>query len=961
VRPIAREEGAQASNQQWYHDPVRPLDERGVLFSAELDQDVTTENDMATTDLPKAYRPQEFEGALYERWLAADVFAPDRRGSRADWSLPPYVITMPPPNITGALHLGHAARATVEDVLIRHARMQRRPTLWLPGVDHASIAAQLVLDGILAGEGETRDSLGRERYLERMWRFINATRDVMGRQQRRLGASADWSRLRFTMDEGSSLAVRTAFKRLYDADLAYRTEALINWCPGCRTTLSDLEVIATPTKGTLWFVRYHYLRDDGTPDPNAWITVATTRPETILGDVAVAVHPEDERYREAIGREVLIPFVDRRVPVIADEAVERGFGTGAVKVTPGHDQTDYEIGRRHGLPLINVMDDAAAINENGGPYLGLDRFAARERILADLEARGDLAESRAHEMVIGRCQRSDDVVEPRLKTSWFIRTGPMAAKVLATVRAGRTRFIPKRFEKVFFHWMENIHDWNVSRQLWWGHRIPAWYCPDGHVTVSDKEGGPDSCATCGRPASELSQEVDIFDTWFSSGLWPFSTLGWPDTDNDDYRRFYPTTVMETAYDIIFFWVARMMMLGEQLTGQTPFEVVYLAGLVRDPYGRKMSKTIGNVIDPLGTIDEIGADAMRFALVDGVTPGNDQRLGTEKLDGARNFANKLWNAARFVLGARPAELDANAPLALPSAELLGPAEHWILARLAERTRDVSEAFEEFRLGEATRGLHEAIWSEYCDWYLEIAKVRLSSGSTEERIATWRTLAFVLDRYLRLLHPVMPFVTEAIWQRLPRAEGDPELLIVADWPQPDASPAAADPALGADDGAVRGAEELFELIRSVRNVRAESGIEPGAWLEGHVAFGPAGRAAYSALAEPFARLARLRPVHVHADRTELAAASGTGGLVAIAGDSEARLARGGADLARERQRLERELARVRGLLDAARARLADERFTSRAPRPVVDAARARADELERQAALLEQRVRDAGGGA
>jgi valyl-tRNA synthetase len=919
---------------------------------------VTEQREATKTDLPKAYRPQEFEGELYERWLAADVFAPDGVGSRADWSLPPYVITMPPPNITGALHLGHAARATVEDVLIRHARMQRRPTLWVPGVDHASIAAQVVLDGILAKEGESRASLGRERYLERMWQFINETRDVISRQQRRLGASADWSRLRFTMDEGSALAVRTAFKRLYDADLAYRTEALINWCPGCRTTLSDLEVIATPTKGTLWFVRYHYVRDDGTPDPNAWITVATTRPETILGDTAVAVHPEDERYRSAIGREVLIPFVDRRVKVIADEAVERGFGTGAVKVTPGHDQTDYEIAQRHGLPLINVMDDAAAINENGGPYAGLDRFEARERILADLEARGDLAESRAHELVLGRCQRSDDIVEPRLKVSWFVRTRPMADKAMASVRAGRTRFIPKRFEKVFFNWMENIHDWNVSRQLWWGHRIPAWYCADGHATVSDREGGPDSCASCGRPATELSQEEDIFDTWFSSGLWPFSTLGWP-IETDDYRRFYPTTVMETAYDIIFFWVARMMMLGEQLTDETPFEIVYLAGLVRDPYGRKMSKTIGNVIDPLGTIDELGADAMRFALVDGVTPGNDQRLGQEKLEGARNFANKLWNAARFVLGARPDDLPTDAALELPAIASLGPAERWILARSDERTSEVSVAFGEFRLGDATRSLHEGIWSEYCDWYLEIAKIRLATAaSAAERIAIWQTLAWVLDRYLRLLHPVMPFVTETIWQQLPHAQGDPELLIVADWPRSGAAAARGREPL-ADDPAVRGAEELFELVRAVRNARAETGIEPGAWLEAHLLLGEAGRDAYDALAEPFARLARLRPVHLHADRRELDSASPAGSLAAIAGPSEARLARGTADMDRERERLEREHARLEGLLAAARARLADENFTSRAPAAVVEAARGRAEDLERQVSLLAERVREAGG--
>ncbi|MDQ3871926.1 MAG: valine--tRNA ligase, partial [Chloroflexota bacterium] len=733
------------------------------------------------TGLPKTYQPWELETEIYERWLAADVFAPEGEGSRADWSKPPFVIIMPPPNVTGALHLGHGLMAAVEDTMIRHARMQRRPTLWLPGVDHASIAAHVVLDGIIAAEGETRESLGRERYLERMWRFMDETRGTIARQLRRLGTSADWSRERFTMDPGSAQAVRTAFKRLYDDGLAYRAETLINWCPGCRTSLSDLEVIATPTRGTLWYVRYHLAADDGGADPDAWITVATTRPETILGDTAVAVHPDDERYQGLIGREAVIPFVERRVPIIADEVVERSFGTGAVKITPAHDHEDYRTGQRHGLPFVDVMDDAGRINQNGGPYAGLDRFEARERILQDLQERGDLAESRAHEMVVGHCQRSDDVVEPRLKTQWFIRTTDLAPAAIEAVREGRTRIVPKRFEKVYFEWLERIHDWNVSRQLWWGHRIPAWYCPDGHITVSEREDGPDRCDVCARPAGELTQDPDIFDTWFSSGLWPFSTLGWPE-ETDDLRRYYPTSVMETGYDIIFFWVARMMMLGLRLTGRVPFRTIYLHGIIRDPYGQKMSKSKGNVLDPLAVIDELGADALRFALIDGTTPGNDQRLGREKLEGARNFGNKIWNAARFVLGARPPELAPGAALSLPEPSLLGPAEHWILARCAGTLSQVSEAYEEMRYGEATRILHEAIWNEYCDWYLEIAKVRLGAydGSQEERLATWQVLALVLERYMRLLHPVMPFITEAIWQELPPAPGDAALLVVADWP-------------------------------------------------------------------------------------------------------------------------------------------------------------------------------------
>ncbi|HTS14867.1 MAG TPA: valine--tRNA ligase, partial [Candidatus Sulfotelmatobacter sp.] len=581
------------------------------------------------SDMPKTYDPRGVEEAIYRQWLAADVFAPDGAGSRADAAKPPFVIIQPPPNVTGALHLGHAQRTAVEDALTRHARMTGRPTLYLPGMDHASIAAQVVLDRLLATEGQSRASLGREAYLERMRTFVATTRPIMRGQLERVGGSLDWGRERFTMDDTSARAVRTAFKRLYDDGLAYRTEALVNWCPGCRTSVSDLEVVGTPETGTLWTIRYHLLGPGGEPEPDGVIAVATTRPETLLGDTAVAVHPADARYAALIGRRVRIPFAERDVPVVADDAVDRGFGTGAVKVTPAHDQTDLEIGTRHGLSRITVLDDGARVSFPG-PYEGLDRFEARRRIVTDLEARGDLMGTAAHEMIVGRCQRSDDVIEPRLKTQWFLRMEPLAAKALAAVREGRTRFVPRRFEKVFFNWLEQIHDWNLSRQLWWGHRIPAWYCPDGHVTVSELPAGPAACAACGRPAAELEQDPDIFDTWFSSGLWPFSTLGWPD-QTADLTRYYPGSVMETGYDIIFFWVARMMMLGIHLTGEAPFELVYLSGLVRDPYGQKMSKTRGNVVDPLETIDEFGADALRFALIHGTAPGNDLKLGRPKLE------------------------------------------------------------------------------------------------------------------------------------------------------------------------------------------------------------------------------------------------------------------------------------------------------------------------------------------
>jgi valyl-tRNA synthetase len=899
--------------------------------------------------LAPAYSPHDVEPAIYQRWLDADVFAPDGAGSRADPAKPPFVITQPPPNITGALHMGHALTATLEDAMVRRARMQGRPTLWLPGVDHASISAQVVLDRLLAKEGQSRQSLGRERYLERMWQFINQTRDLITDQHRRLGVSVDWRRLRFTMDEGSARAVRVAFKRLYDAGLAYRGERLVNWCPGDRTSISDLEVIATPSVGKLWFVRYHLLDPSGQPSPSETISVATTRPETILGDTGVAVHPADERYAALVGRMARIPFVERDVPIIADEMVERGFGTGAVKITPAHDPDDFETGRRHNLPVIDVMTDDGHINDHGGPYRGLTREEARARIVADLDARGDLLETRQHELILGRCERSGDVVEPRLKTQWFVNVKPLANLAMGAVRDGRTEFIPRRYEKVFFEWMENIHDWNVSRQLWWGHQIPAWYCPDGHVTVSDQAGGPVGCDICGRPATELVQDEEIFDTWFSSGLWPFATLGWPD-QTDDLRRYYPTTVMETGYDIIFFWVARMMMLGEWLTGEAPFRWVYLHGIVRDPYGAKMSKTKGNVVDPLEQVEELGADALRFALVHGPEPSQDQKMSRPRLEEARNFANKTWNAARFVLGARPAGVAEDVPLELPPTDLLGPAEHWILARCAATVEAADRAYGEFQFGEAARQLYDAIWSEYCDWYLEIAKMTLvdESWPAARRRATWQVLVWVLDRYLRLLHPLMPFVTEAIWQRLPHRAGDADLLMVSMWPARDDAPQRADTAAAA------AVESLFEFVRAIRAARADAGVAAAEWLPARLWIGDqAARAAAAPLATALSRLARIRPEFVDR-RDELATDQAAGELSVVAAAGEARLARSGTDLARERERLARELDVARAQLARAEVQLNDGNFTSKAPPAVVDAARRRANELRQRVARLAERA-------
>jgi valyl-tRNA synthetase len=902
------------------------------------------------TELAKAYRPGDVEGAIFGAWLDADVFNPDGAGSRADWSKPPFVIIQPPPNVTGSLHLGHAQRSTVEDLMTRHARMQRRPALFLPGLDHASIAAQYVLDKLLAAKGETRATLGREKYLEAMWEFVRETRETILGQQRRVGASLDMSRLRFTMDDVSARAVREAFLRLYREGLAYRTEALIHWCPGCRTSVSDLEVIPKETTGSLWTMRYHLIDEKtGLPDPNAWISVATTRPETLLGDTAVAVNPEDPRYTALVGRRAMIPFVDRAVPIIADAVVDRVFGTGAVKITPAHDNDDYETGKRHDLAMISVLDDAARINENGAQFAGLDRYEARRQIVEALQARGDIDSIKPHEMLIGRCQRSDDVVEPRLKTQWFVRVAPLAAAALDATRSGKTEILPERFVKVWEHWLTEMRDWNVSRQLWWGHRIPAWYCPDGHTTVTADPAGPAACEICSRPAAELRQDDDIFDTWFSSGLWPFSTLGWPEKTRD-LERFYPGSVMETAYDIIFFWVARMMMLGIHLTGEAPFHTVYLSGLIRDPYGQKMSKTKGNSVDPLQTIDDVGADALRFALVNGTAPGNDARLGVEKLDNSRNFANKLWNVARFVLGVKPASIPAGAPRELPDRGHVGPAERWILSRTAATVAAVDRAMAQYAFGDASQILYEAIWNEYCDWGVELAKIRLADDRLggAEREATWWTLVDVLDTYLRLLHPIMPFITEAIWERLPKSPGDPALLIVADWPIARA---------GAPDSAAEvEVSALIDLIRGVRNARAEARIEPAAWLPVDVFVPEPLGPTFEALLPAIERLSRARPLR-REPNLEAIRKGVEGGLSVIAGVIEAIVRPAAKDEVREerdRARLERELADAEALLANALARLANESFTSKAPPAVVEGARARVAELKELVERLSERL-------
>ncbi len=878
------------------------------------------------SELPPRYDAAVVEPAIYERWLESGAFTPAPQ--------PPddterFVVIQPPPNVTGALHLGHALTAFVEDILVRYHRMRGDDTLWLPGVDHASIAAQFVLDRILADEGESRQSLGRERYLGRMWQFMDETRGIIGEQHRRLGASLDWSRLRFTMDEGSARAVRVAFKRLWDAGLAYRGEALVNWCPRCRTTISDLENVKREEPGTLWTIRYHLAAADGRPDPGAWISVATTRPETIFGDTAVAVHPDDERYRGVIGREAVLPFLGRRLPIVADEHVGREFGTGAVKITPAHDFDDYGVGRRRGLPMITVLDEDGRLNEEAAEFAGLDRYEARPVIVARLREMGDLEGERPHQLVIGRCDRCGTVVEPRLSVQWFVRVKPLADRALASVREGRTRIVPAHFEKVYAHWMENIHDWAVGRQLWWGHRIPAWYCPDGHITVSDAEGGPDACAECGRPAAELTQETDIFDTWFSSGLWPFSTLGWPDR-TPDLERFYPTSVMETAYEILFFWVARMMMLGLFCTDAEPFHTVYLHGIVRDPYGQKMSKTKGNVVDPLEMIGEIGADALRFALVSGNAPGVDQRLTKSKLTAGRNFTNKIWNATRFVVQARPE------PLAEPSGEP-SLAERWIGSRLVEARERGTRQLDALDIAGYAASAYDFAWSDFCDWFIELAKVELRRDGAEpgELARVWRSAAVSLAGTLRLLHPLMPYVTEQAWAFLheadPAATGHEPLLVGARWAGPGGRDAEAEERMGA----------LVELIRGLRNLRTESGLAAGAWHPIVVDAADGDAREVLDVGRPYVEaLARGRPLDIDgagaAARPEAVTTSPLGAAwfaVVEGGPGDA-------------GRREAQAAHLRQGIERLRQLLGNERFVSRAPAEIVQRERDRLAELESQ---------------
>ncbi len=757
--------------------------------------------DQPSPELSKAYEPAQVEKKWYAYWMDNGYFTP-----KIDPSKKPFVIIQPPPNITGDLHLGHALTATLEDIMARWHRMMGEPTLWLPGEDHAGIAAQVVVERALAKEGLTRQQIGREKFNERMWEWVNGCRANISNQHKRLGVSCDWSRECFTLDPGPSRAVSTFFVNLYAKGLIYRGERIINWCSRCSTALSDLEVEHENISSNLWYIKYPL--EDG----SGFITVATTRPETLLGDTAVAVNPSDERYIALLGKQARLPLVGRTIPVIADESISMEFGTGAVKVTPAHDPNDFELGLRHKLPVINILAGDMTINENGGRFAGMDRFTARKAVVSELEAEGLLVKIEPHSHAVGHCQRCRTVIEPLASRQWFVKISPLASPAIKAVKDGSISIVPERFTKVYLNWMENIRDWCISRQLWWGHRIPVWYCCCGETIVAVEE--PHKCLKCG--SDDLKQDPDVLDTWFSSGLWPHSTLGWPDK-TPDLEYFYPTSVMETAYDILFIWVARMIMMGIENTGKPPFRHVYLHGLIRDEKGEKMSKTKGNVIDPLEVMEKYGTDALRFAVITGTTPGNDSKLSPTKLEAGRNFANKLWNASRFVL--RYAGEDRGVSINISTLRL---EDRWIISRLNSTVGEASELMEEFEFGEALRKIHDFLWGEYCDWYIELAKARLGN----ETSSPLPVLVHVLEASLRMLHPYMPFVTEELWQNLNSAfnlDHGKSIMISA-------YPEAVD--TGADIGAELVIDSLIEIVRAIRNTRAEFQVEPNRLVEAGV---------------------------------------------------------------------------------------------------------------------------------
>ncbi|HEY5359992.1 MAG TPA: valine--tRNA ligase [Streptosporangiaceae bacterium] len=873
----------------------------------------------ASRQLPPQYVPGEVETRRYESWVAAGYFTPD-----PDSSAPPFAIVIPPPNVTGSLHIGHALDHTLIDALVRRRRMQGYNALWVPGMDHAGIATQNVVERELAKEGLSRHDLGREAFVERVWQWKAKSGGVILGQMRRLGDGVDWTRERFTMDEGLSRAVQTIFKRLFDDGLIYRAQRIINWCPRCLTALSDIEVEHTEDEGELVSIRYG--------DGDDQIVVATTRVETMLGDTGIAVHPDDPRYSHLVGREIELPLTGRRIPVVADPHVDPEFGTGAVKVTPAHDPDDFEIGRRHGLPTLVIMNERGVITVPG-PFDGLDRFEARPAILAALRADGRVVgERRPYLHAVGHCSRCGTTVEPRLSLQWFVKVDSLAKSAGDAVRDGRVRIHPPELAARYFDWVDNMHDWCISRQLWWGHRIPVWYGPNGEVACVGPGEEP--------PAGEgWSQDPDVLDTWFSSALWPFSTLGWPD-DTPDLRTFYPTSVLVTGYDILFFWVARMMMFGLCANADrgpenaVPFRQIALHGLVRDQFGRKMSKSRGNTVDPLDWIERFGADATRFTLARGANPGSDIAVSEDWAAGARNFCNKLWNATRFAL-LNQAITDQG----LPAADQLTTADRWILSRLATVTAQVDEFFEQFEFAKACEALYHFAWDEFCDWYLELAKASLSGGEQAAAVATRRVLGVVLDRLLRLFHPFLPFVTEELWTALTGGES----VVIARWPGAVAPGSQAELPLPSDPGAVTEIGALMRLVTQLRRFRSDQGLRPTqpvpAVLAGIEATPLAAHEAHiralTRLTAPGGGFAPTASVEAEGVTVELDTAAGL-------------------DVAAERRRAEKDLATARGDIDAAQRKLGNESFIARAPADVVAKNRARLAVAQDEVRRLTERL-------
>lgn len=875
-------------------------------------------------ELAKSYDPTSIERGMYDWWDNQGFFLPTDENGKD-----PFVVVMPPPNLTGVLHVGHALFVALEDIMIRWNRMKGRPALWIPGADHAGIAGQMVVERMLAEEGTSRHDLGREKFLERVWAYMDALRPRVREQMKALGASADWTRFAFTMDPGPARAVRHVFKHLYDKGLIYRGERIISWCPNDRTALSDLEVVHKDQQSNLWSIAYPVEGSDER------IVVATTRPETMLGDTGVAVHPDDGRYKHLVGQQVRLPLVDRLIPIVADDHVEMEFGTGAVKVTPAHDPNDFDIAQRTGLPPLMVMNEDGTLNAKAGAFEGMSMAEGRTAVVARLDAEGYLVGTESHGHSVGHCDRCGAVVEPLLSKQWFVEMAPLAGPALEAAYNGDITFVPERYKGVYTNWLEHIHDWCISRQLWWGHQIPIWYCDacgDIHASVEDTLA---RCPSCG---GSVHQDPDVLDTWFSSGLWPFSTLGWPE-QTDDLMRFYPGDVLETGYDIIFTWVARMIFFGIEMMDEVPFHTVYIHGIVRDEDGAKMSKTKGNVIDPIDAAKQYGADALRYTLVTQASPGNDSRLNLQKIEASRNFGNKLWNMTRFALRSfdpSDVEVDEDGPVR-PTGEL-EIIDLWILSRLDSVTKNVTGLMERYLFGEAGRQVSDFLWGEFADWYIEAAKVRLRIGGDAARMVG-QVLVYVLERSLRLLHPYMPFITESLWQQVPHA-GDS--IMVASWPEARSQDMTAEAHVGA----------MMELVRGIRNARTEAGVEPAKWISARVYAGEH-LDAFEELRGEIGFLARVDDEHLSFEYGQ-SEESGKA-ITVVAGHVMASLPlEDMVDLEVERARIKDEISAAEAELGRADAQLGNEAFVSRAPEHVVNAQRDRKQRALDQLDVLRKRL-------